>query len=733
MTRKIIATVLTVTVLGGALGACVWLLLGSTVLTDTIRTMMLVCTMVLGIATLGLLVAKVQEILALADVIRNGGELPLSPEDEPDIEHAGLEPLHMLDETVIELAPLPQPFEEPAAPEPASPVRAKPEPAMPERTAPEPVTHGAAERAPEPERAHVSGQRRTHHTRGVSPVLEQPALSAERRRTPADAAPVFPAVTDSPTTAKESSTAAPEQPNSPAAEERRWQPIDFHGAMQARRMEEARRAAMARQAEAERLAQAARAAEEQRLAEEARIAEEQRLAEEARIAEEQRLAEEARIAEEARRAEEARIAEEARRAEEARIAEEARRAEETRIAEEARRAGEARVAEAAKQAEAAKFASQVRAGKPQPAKTTPAAMSAAQRAEANAARIQAARRLQEERRSAESRAAEDAALSAVARQAEKNRLLRETHQQQAAQSEQQWVAWTPVTFDLDDAVLAPNKPAKASAQPEQSLEQSMEQPAKQPKAHAEEPALNQPAKEKRGFFATLFGRKKPQKTREPEREAVPAAAPAPQPEPRPIPEPAPVVTQPPQPVPQPTRLNVKPIAWPTPPPPSRNFVHPPQSTMQFAAVTPEQIRQAQAARQAQNVQTAQGAQPVQQVRPMQQTQNVQAAQNTARPQAAQTPQQAQPAQQPQAAQPVRQPQNSQTAQDMQRPQAAQPQAQPPAASPAAPEQWQPAQTTDAGGQKDAISAPERTGVEYPETAQKTAPQQRGTPTPYWQE
>ena len=685
LTRKIIATVLTVTVLGGALGACVWLLLGSTVLTDTIRTMMLVCTMVLGIATLGLLVAKVQEILALADVIRNGGELPLSPEDEPDIEHAGLEPLHMLDETVIELAPLPQPFEEPAAPEPASPVRAKPEPAMPERTAPEPVTHGAAERAPEPERAHVSGQRRTHHTRGVSPVLEQPALSAERRRTPADAAPVFPAVTDSPTTAKESSTAAPEQPNSPAAEERRWQPIDFHGAMQARRMEEARRAAMARQAEAERLAQAARAAEEQRLAEEARIAEE------------------------------------------------ARRAEETRIAEEARRAGEARVAEAAKQAEAAKFASQVRAGKPQPAKTTPAAMSAAQRAEANAARIQAARRLQEERRSAESRAAEDAALSAVARQAEKNRLLRETHQQQAAQSEQQWVAWTPVTFDLDDAVLAPNKPAKASAQPEQSLEQSMEQPAKQPKAHAEEPALNQPAKEKRGFFATLFGRKKPQKTREPEREAVPAAAPAPQPEPRPIPEPAPVVTQPPQPVPQPTRLNVKPIAWPTPPPPSRNFVHPPQSTMQFAAVTPEQIRQAQAARQAQNVQTAQGAQPVQQVRPMQQTQNVQAAQNTARPQAAQTPQQAQPAQQPQAAQPVRQPQNSQTAQDMQRPQAAQPQAQPPAASPAAPEQWQPAQTTDAGGQKDAISAPERTGVEYPETAQKTAPQQRGTPTPYWQE
>ena len=40
------------------LGVCAWLLLGSNVFNDTIRIMMLVCTVVLGVATIGLLVAK---------------------------------------------------------------------------------------------------------------------------------------------------------------------------------------------------------------------------------------------------------------------------------------------------------------------------------------------------------------------------------------------------------------------------------------------------------------------------------------------------------------------------------------------------------------------------------------------------------------------------------------------------------------------------------------------------
>ena len=114
LTRKIIATILTVTVLGCALGACVWLLMGSTVLTDTIRTMMLVCTLMLGVATLGLLVAKVQEIFALAEAIRKGEEPALFPEEEPEDTHAGLAPLRTLDDAVIGLAPL---QEEPAAPQ----------------------------------------------------------------------------------------------------------------------------------------------------------------------------------------------------------------------------------------------------------------------------------------------------------------------------------------------------------------------------------------------------------------------------------------------------------------------------------------------------------------------------------------------------------------------------------------------------------------------------------------
>ena len=62
--RKITATVLTVTALCCLLGVCAWLLLGSNVFSDTIRIMMLVCTVVLGVATIGLLVAKVQEIRA---------------------------------------------------------------------------------------------------------------------------------------------------------------------------------------------------------------------------------------------------------------------------------------------------------------------------------------------------------------------------------------------------------------------------------------------------------------------------------------------------------------------------------------------------------------------------------------------------------------------------------------------------------------------------------------------
>ncbi len=109
-------------------------------------------------------------------------------------------------------------------------------------------------------------------------------------------------------------------------------------------------------------------------------------------------------------------------------------------------------------------------------------------------------------------------------------------------------------------------------------------PLELPKDERDELPEERPVREKHGLFG-LFGRKKPKKTREPKQEAVPAVAPVPPPAPEPVLEPAPVVTPPPQPEPPHVRLNVKPISWPAPPPPSRNFVHPPQSTMQFSAGT----------------------------------------------------------------------------------------------------------------------------------------------------
>ena len=102
--RKITATVLTVTALCCLLGVCAWLLLGSNVFSDTIRIMMLVCTVVLGVATIGLLVAKVQEIRALREIIRSEDAQQQSEAETPRPE---LAPLQTLDHTTIELPPLP--------------------------------------------------------------------------------------------------------------------------------------------------------------------------------------------------------------------------------------------------------------------------------------------------------------------------------------------------------------------------------------------------------------------------------------------------------------------------------------------------------------------------------------------------------------------------------------------------------------------------------------------------
>ena len=265
--RKITATVLTVTALCCLLGVCAWLLLGSNVFSDTIRIMMLVCTVVLGVATIGLLVAKVQEIRALREIIRSEDAQQQSEAETPRPE---LAPLQTLDHTTIELPPLPD------IPAPAA--------------------------QPAPKQAKQQPKTKQGRSKKRGRAMEQPAAEtmapAQPVLQPIEVVPPTPVAPPRPV----QQTPQPEQPSV----ERKWKPIDFNAAMQQRLAEEA----AARQ----------RAIEAARRAEEARLAEEARRAEEARLAEEARRAEEARLAEEARRAEEARLAEEVHQAEEAQAA-----------------------------------------------------------------------------------------------------------------------------------------------------------------------------------------------------------------------------------------------------------------------------------------------------------------------------------------------------------------------------------------------------------------------------
>lgn len=521
--RKITATVLTVTALCCLLGVCAWLLLGSNVFSDTIRIMMLVCTVVLGVATIGLLVAKVQEIRALREIIRSEDAQQQSEAETPRPE---LAPLQTLDHTTIELPPLPD------IPAPAA--------------------------QPAPKQAKQQPKTKQGRSKKRGRAMEQPAAE-----TMAPAQPVLQPIEVVPPTpvAPPRPVQQAPQPEQPSVE-RKWKPIDFNAAMQ------------------------------------------QRLAEEAAARQ--------RAIEAARRAEEARLAEEARRAEEARLAEEARRAEEARLAEEVHQAEEAQAASAqtGPVAEGPTEDAAPASVLPEPTADT----EAARRAEANAMRLQAARHAQEARRSAESRAAEEAQLAAVARQAEEARLAQEAQRAQASQTAQpapqavpsqcapqpskaeqpgtnQWVAWTPIQFDIP---AEPVPQQLAAPTPETTWTAAAPNAAFNEPARAAQAAPAQekaPRKEKRGFLG-LFGRRKQQPAPQPEAEPVPAPVQVPAPPPQPAPTPQPTVQQPEG--DQRVKLNVKPISWPAPPPPSRNFVHPPRSTMPFTAITQEQIQQAQA-------------------------------------------------------------------------------------------------------------------------------------------
>lgn len=564
--RKITATVLTVTALCCLLGVCAWLLLGSNVFSDTIRIMMLVCTVVLGVATIGLLVAKVQEIRALREIIRSEDAQQQSEAETPRPE---LAPLQTLDHTTIELPPLPD------IPAPAA--------------------------QPAPKQAKQQPKTKQGRSKKRGRAMEQPAAEtmapAQPVLQPIEVVPPTPVAPPRPV----QQTPQPEQPSV----ERKWKPIDFNAAMQQRLAEEA--------AARQRAIEAARRAEEARLAEEAR------------------RAEEARLAEEARRAEEARLAEEVHQAEEAQAAS----AQTGPVAEgPTEDAAPASVTAGQTDADAIPLSwdepsAEISFSIPEepaprpvaevsfsiPAEPEPTAdTEAARRAEANAMRLQAARHAQEARRSAESRAAEEAQLAAVARQAEEARLAQEAQRAQASQTAQpapqavpsqcapqpskaeqpgtnQWVAWTPIQFDIP---AEPVPQQLAAPTPETTWTAAAPNAAFNEPARAAQAAPAQekaPRKEKRGFLG-LFGRRKQQPAPQPEAEPVPAPVQVPAPPPQPAPKPQPTVQQPEG--DQRVKLNVKPISWPAPPPPSRNFVHPPRSTMPFTAITQEQIQQAQA-------------------------------------------------------------------------------------------------------------------------------------------
>ena len=166
--RKITATVLTVTALCGLLGVCVWLLLGSNVFSDTIRIMMLVCTVVLGVATLGLLVAKVQEIRALKEVIRSEDAQQHSEAETPRPE---LAPLQTLDHTTIELPPLPD--------IPAPAVKPAPQPA-PRQTKQQPK---AKQSRNDKKRGRTMEQPAAKVMAPVQPMMQ--SIEVEYRTTPA--------------------------------------------------------------------------------------------------------------------------------------------------------------------------------------------------------------------------------------------------------------------------------------------------------------------------------------------------------------------------------------------------------------------------------------------------------------------------------------------------------------------------------------------------------------------
>ncbi len=321
--RKITATVLTAAALGCALGICIWLLVSSSVFSNALRLTMLICTVALAVAIVGLVLCKIQEIRTLAEIVRldqakqaaaPGGELPLSAAGQ---EH-----------------PVP-PQAEPAPPEPpvqpAPTAQESPSPAMPEPPEPDWEGDGAVTvnmpESPQETPAHrpwkpinfkAFEQKAQEDEAARKRAVEQAAEKArhlleEQARLDAQSAAEHRAAMQAATELyQQHSTAAAQQPQPDA------DPVPDAAFQPQRAHEEARQAAPAdevrrlhdhqrQQAQAQEDARRAALLDEIRRVEEARRAEQLRMAEDARTgrvttdaAEEQRLAALARKADEER-------------------------------------------------------------------------------------------------------------------------------------------------------------------------------------------------------------------------------------------------------------------------------------------------------------------------------------------------------------------------------------------------------------------------------------------------
>ena len=266
--RKVLATIATVLVMCCGLALCIWLLLTSEVFSSTIRWLMLACTVGLGIAIIGLLVCKIQEIRTLSKLVKKEAELPQPASDAPQQPEPELQPLQTLDE--------PLPVEETPAPAPAPVVQSE-QPVVPVMAAPKPVQ--AAVHTPMPEKQEQEPVEQ-HHWQPINfKAVDQQYKAAQTARVKA----------------MEDARIAQEQAQEQASAAQAAQPVQApqpspqHSAREEELLQRAHEQQQARRAEQIRLADAARTGQLPRITNEMIAQEEARLTALARQAEAQRL------------------------------------------------------------------------------------------------------------------------------------------------------------------------------------------------------------------------------------------------------------------------------------------------------------------------------------------------------------------------------------------------------------------------------------------------------------